>query len=119
LAEQNKHLAEVQSEEKRAVEMYSDSARGETRSDGLLAARRYLSMTEQQVVGQQKNVAAAEQQVEEKRFDLVEKTRNKEILDRLRERRLAEYTVWAQREKQKQIDETARHNYFRKRKAEE
>jgi len=93
--------------------MYSDSARGKTRSDDILAARHYLSVTEEQVFNRGRNVAAAEQKVEEKRTDLVEKTRNKEILDRLRERRLAEYTVWAQREKQKQIDETARHNYFR------
>lgn len=99
--------------------MYSDSARGKTRSDDILAARRYLSVAEVQVVNQGKNVAAAEQKVEEKRIDLVEKTRNKEILDRLRERRLAEYTIWAQREKQKQIDETARHNYFRSHKIKE
>ena len=99
--------------------MYSDSARGETRSINILNARHYLSAAEQQVFQQGKNVTDAEQKVEQARLDLVEKTRNKEMLNRLRERRLAEHTVLAQREKQKQIDETARQNYFRNRKTEE
>jgi len=96
--------------------MYSDSARGETRSVNILNARHYLSVAEQQVFQQGENVTAAEQKVEQARLDLVEKTKNKEMLNRLRERRLAEHTVLSQREKQKQIDETARQNYFRNRK---
>ena len=107
----------MQRERQRAENMYSQSAHGETRADNILVARDYLGTTENREAEQEKNVITAEQKTEESRLNLLEKTKDKKTLDRLRERRLAEYAINAQREKQKQIDETARQNYFRKRRA--
>ena len=116
LAAQIKRLADVRQEKERAEHLYSKSARGEIRVDDLLAARHYLSTTEGDVATQKENVTAAEEKVEESRRDLLEKAKDKKIMDRLRERRAAEHAIYAQREKQKQIDETARQNYFRRQK---
>jgi len=95
--------------------MYSGSARGVTYPLDLQTALHYLKSSESHVAGQAKHVAAAEEKVEEGRQDLVQKTKDKKMLDLLRERRQAEYSVWQQREKQKQIDDTARQNYLRRR----
>jgi len=95
--------------------LYCGSARGVTYSIDLQSALHYLKKSESQVAGQSKHVAAAEQRVEEGRQDLVQKTKDKKILDLLRERRQAEYSIWRQREKQKQIDDTARQNFLRRR----
>ena len=119
LAAQIRQLAKVQRERQRAECMYSASAHGETRAGNILGARYYLAATEGRVAAQKENVATAEQKVEESRVDLIEKTKDKKILDRLRERCLAEHTINAQREKQKQIDETARQNYFRRQRTKE
>lgn len=97
--------------------MYAGAAHGQTTAGHVANARRYLTATEQGVVRQGKNVATAEEHVEETRLDLMEKAKDKKVLDRLHEKRLAEYQIEAQREKQKQIDETARQKYLSMRNA--
>ena len=114
LAEEVGRLTTRRHERQRAEQMYSGSAKGTTRAGRLLAARYYLSAAEVEVLRQRKNVFTAEERAEVARLDLVEKTKDKKVLDRLRERRLTEYHITAQREKQKQIDDTARQNYFRR-----
>jgi len=114
LAQEVQRLTARQSERQRAERMYSGFARGATRVTKLLAARYYLSVAELEVLKQRKSVLTAEERAEVARLELVDKTKDKKVLDRLREHRLAEYHVHAQREKQKQIDDTARQNYFRR-----
>jgi flagellar FliJ protein len=113
LVEQLSRLTILEEKQQQAGVAYAGSARGRTTAVHVATARHYLSATELHVAEQGKNVATAEGKVEEARQDLMEKAKDKKILDRLRERQLAEYRVNAQREKQKQIDETARQKYFR------
>jgi flagellar FliJ protein len=117
LSEQLKRLAALDDKRQQAALVYADAAQGRFTVGCVAAARRYLTATEHNVARQGKNVATAEEHLEETRVDLMEKTKDKKVLDRLHDKRLAEYQVEAQREKQKQIDETARQKYLSKREA--
>jgi len=117
LAEQLSRLAVLEDKKRQATLVYAGTTRGRTTTGHVVAARRYLTATERNVLRQEKNVAVAEDHVEDTRQDLAEKTKDKKVLDMLRDRRHAEYQVDAQREKQKQIDETARQKYLSARQA--
>lgn len=117
MAEQLNRLKALAEKRQQATEVYATSARGRTTVVRVSTARQYLSATERHLADQGNRVAGANKKVEEARQDLMDKTKNKKVLDRLRERRFAEFRVHAQREKQKQIDETARQKYFRAKKA--
>ncbi|HEX9917070.1 MAG TPA: flagellar export protein FliJ [candidate division Zixibacteria bacterium] len=76
----------------------------------------YLTKLHHQIKGQRIIVVRTEEEVEGRREELLEKSREKKVLENLRKGRLFSYKEEANRIEQKEIDELARDICLRKKK---
>ncbi len=84
---------------------------GETNAGELMRVDRYASVLEDKKEAQKKVVARTEEALERKRGELVEATRRKKTLERLREHAVEEHARAAGKEEQTVIDELTIQKY--------
>jgi flagellar protein FliJ len=84
-----------------------ERSRGRTNSAELMELQRYAGALERKKTSQEDTIARAEDFLSLKRNELVESTRRKKTLERLRERALREHERAALLEEQAVIDEVA------------
>ena len=80
---------------------------GGTRAAELMDMSRYAGALERKKTDQEETIARAEEFLDRKRGELVEATRRKKTLERLRERSLLEHESAERKEEQAVIDELA------------
>ncbi len=107
LNDQRRRLAYLFEREQQAESLYARAAQGVTSVTDIISSNAYVYASRKKTQAQQGEVTKAEDEVETAREELLERTKDKRVLDQLHDRRKAEYAVLAQREKQKQIDEVA------------
>ncbi|MFC1552765.1 flagellar export protein FliJ [Candidatus Latescibacterota bacterium] len=96
----------------------------EKKGVGKMSARRmiydyfYARHIDSSKIAQESNVAAAQAVTDEKRAELVEATKKKKVLDRLKERKLEEHTKAELKEEQDNIDDIAGQRFNRDKGAE-
>ena len=110
-------LRQVKSEEDRLREIEENIARndrlaeemggGRTSSAELMELSRYAGALDRKKTAQEETIARAEEFLDRKRGELVEATRRKKTLERLRERSLLEHESAVRKDEQAVIDELA------------
>jgi flagellar FliJ protein len=106
-----KQAAEVkrfESSERLAVdELRASQASGEVRVADLLAHQRHLAALARRVAAEKARLAELQGEVEKKRAALIASAKDRKALDRLRERRVSEWTVEMLKDEQRALDEAS------------
>lgn len=79
----------------------------------LLSMEGYAGLLREGVRTGSVEVLQQSQALDEARLRLTQKHREKKLLEKVRERQHGEYSLYAQREDQKELDETAKHAHTR------